>query len=96
MEIRGDRMFEELFTQSAREAMLIAAEHAYYLNNQAVGTEHILLGLAREENGIAGKLLREFGADYGSLLKALEAVHGKLGKFKSHGEVVIPYSPRSK
>lgn len=96
MEIRGDRMFEELFTQSAREAMLIAAEHAYYLNNQAVGTEHILLGLAREENGIAGKLLREFGADYGALLKALEAVHGKLGKFKSHGEVVIPYSPRSK
>lgn len=89
-------MFEELFTESARQVMIFAAEQAYYLRHQAVGTEHILLGLAREENGIAGKALREFGADHPSLLKELEIIHGKVNAPRMQGEVVIPYSPRAK
>ena len=89
-------MFEELFTESARQVMIYAAEQAYYLRHQAVGTEHILLGLAREEQGIAGKALREMGADYQSLLMELEVIHGKVVNPRLEGEIVIPYSPRSK
>lgn len=89
-------MFEELFTESARQVMIYAAEQAYYLRHQAVGTEHILLGLAREEEGIAGKALREMGANYQSLLMELEIIHGKVVNPRSEGEIVIPYSPRSK
>ena len=89
-------MFEELFTESARQVMIYAAEQAYYLRHQAVGTEHILLGLAREEQGIAGKALREMGADYQSLLMELEIIHGKVVNPRVEGEIVIPYSPRSK
>ena len=89
-------MFEELFTESARQVMIYAAEQAYYLRHQAVGTEHILLGLAREEQGIAGKALREMGADHQSLLMELEIIHGKVVNPRVEGEIVIPYSPRSK
>lgn len=89
-------MFEELFTESARQAMIYAAEQAYYLRHQAVGTEHILLGLAREEQGIAGNVLREAGATYDVLLKELEMIHGRTVTPRTAGEIVIPYSPRSK
>ena len=89
-------MFEELFTESARQAMIYAAEQAYYLRHQAVGTEHILLGLAREEQGIAGNVLREAGAAYDVLLKELEMIHGRTAMPRTAGEIVIPYSPRSK
>lgn len=89
-------MFEELFTESARQAMIYAAEQAYYLRHQAVGTEHILLGLSREEQGIAGNVLREAGATYDVLLKELEMIHGRTAMPRTAGEIVIPYSPRSK
>lgn len=89
-------MFEELFTESARKVMIFAAEQAYYLRHQAVGTEHILLGLAREESGIAGKALREMGADYQTLLTELEIIHGKVNAPRMQGDIVIPYSPRAK
>ena len=89
-------MFEEIFTQSAKQAMLFAAEQAYLLRHQAVGTEHILLGLAKEETGIAGQALREMGATYNALLMELELIHGKINAPLNTGEVVIPYSPRAK
>lgn len=89
-------MFEELFTPSARQVMIYAAEQAYYLRHQAVGTEHILLGLAKEESGVAGKALREAGADYQTLVMELEIIHGKVMNPRLEGEIVIPYSPRAK
>ncbi|MCW6652484.1 ATP-dependent Clp protease ATP-binding subunit [Aerococcaceae bacterium NML210727] len=89
-------MIEEIFTPSARQAMLFAAEQAYLMRNPAVGTEHILLGLAKEETGIAGQVLREVGADYESLLLELELIHGKVNAPHEQGEVVIPYAPRAK
>ncbi len=89
-------MFEELFTNSARQAMLYAAEQAYYLRNNAVGTEHILFGLALEEHGIAGKVLRDFGASYERLIVEFEAIQGAIVQPRTHGDIVIPYSPRSK
>lgn len=89
-------MFDEIFTESARQVMIFAAEQAYTLRHQSVGTEHILLGIAKEETGIGGKALREFGADYESLLTELEFIHGRTSAPRYSGEVVIPYSPRAK
>lgn len=89
-------MFEELFTDSARQAMIYAAEFAYYLHHQAVGTEHILLGLAKEEKGIAGKVLRDNGAELEALLNELESIHGQAMEMPRQGEIIIPYSPRAK
>ncbi|WP_124057791.1 ATP-dependent Clp protease ATP-binding subunit [Vaginisenegalia massiliensis] len=89
-------MFEELFTESARQAMIYAAEMAYYMRHQAVGTEHILLGLAKEEKGIAGKALREVGASFERLQASLEEIRGASSVAPLVTEVVIPYSPRSK
>ena len=89
-------MFEELFTESARQVMIFAAEQAYYLHHQTVGTEHILLGLAREEKGIAGKALRKFGAEFDTLLQELEMLHGQVVNILRQGDIVIPYSPRAK
>lgn len=89
-------MFEELFTESARQVMIIAAEQAYLKRHQSVGTEHILLGLAKEENGIAGKALREFGVTFSDIEAELEAIHGKVVTSRLPEERIIPYSPRAK
>ena len=89
-------MFEELFTESARKVMIFAAEEAFYLQHNAVGTEHILLGLAKEESGVAGKVLREFGASYETLLEELEMIHGRSMNSRPRREILIPYSPRAK
>ncbi|HFI0463406.1 TPA: ATP-dependent Clp protease ATP-binding subunit [Streptococcus suis] len=89
-------MFEELFTEPARKVMLIAAEQAYMMGHQAVGTEHILLGLAEEPKGIAGKALRANGATFNVLLAELEVIHGQFSQRALTGERIIPYSPRAK
>ena len=51
------------FTKHARQVLQIAQEEAVRLNHNYVGTEHLLLGLAKEENGLASKVLREVGRD---------------------------------
>lgn len=89
-------MFEELFTQSAQLAMVHAAEQAYFLDHQVIGTEHILLGLAKEEQGIASKALERVGITYDVLINELEAIHGIKSQPKSGTEIIIPYSPRAK
>jgi ATP-dependent Clp protease ATP-binding subunit ClpC len=50
----------ERFTDSARRVLLVAREEAELLNHPYVGTEHVLLGLLREENSIAAKALESF------------------------------------
>ena len=89
-------MFEELFTESARQVMIFAAEEAFYLQHNAVGTEHMLLGLAKEQGGVAGKVLREYGATYENLLEELEMIHGRTLTSRPRQEIMIPYSPRAK
>jgi ATP-dependent Clp protease ATP-binding subunit ClpA len=53
----------ERFTQRARHVMSLAQEHAERLQHSYIGTEHILIGLMREEGGIAGRVLRDLGLD---------------------------------
>lgn len=89
-------MFEELFTDSAKQAMIYAAEYAFQLSSPAIGNEHILLGLAREERGVAGEVLRNLEVTTANILAELEMVHGKFEAPLPKGPVTIPYSPRAK
>ncbi|MBL8130569.1 MAG: ATP-dependent Clp protease ATP-binding subunit [Anaerolineae bacterium] len=53
----------ERFTQRARRVLSLAQEEAEKLQHNYIGTEHLLLGLIREEGGVAGRVLRELGLD---------------------------------
>ncbi len=60
------------FTKHARQVLQIAQEEAKRLNHNYVGTEHLLLGLAKEENGLASRVLRELGATPADMVRAVE------------------------
>ena len=60
------------FTKHARQVLQIAQEEAMRLNHNYVGTEHLLLGLAKEENGLASKVLREVGATPAEVVRQVE------------------------
>jgi len=53
----------ERFTQRARRVLSLAQEEAERLQHSYIGTEHLLLGLMREEGGVAGRVLRDMGVD---------------------------------
>lgn len=53
----------ERFTQRARRVLSLAQEEAEKLQHSQIGTEHLLLGLMREEGGVAGRVLRDLGLD---------------------------------
>lgn len=53
----------ERFTQRARRVLSLAQEEAERLRHHQIGTEHLLLGLMREEGGVAGRVLRDLGLD---------------------------------
>ena len=60
------------FTKHARQVLQIAQEEAVRLNHNYVGTEHLLLGLAKEDNGLASRVLREAGAPTAEIIRAVE------------------------
>ena len=60
------------FTRHARQVLQIAQEEAIRLNHNYVGTEHLLLGLVKEENGLASRVLREAGHDVPQQKRILE------------------------
>jgi len=53
----------ERFTQRARRVLSLAQEEAERMQHSYIGTEHLLLGLMREDGGVAGRVLRELGLD---------------------------------
>ena len=57
----ADKM--ERFTQRARRVLSLAHEEAERLRHNFIGTEHLLLGLIREDGGVAGRVLRELGLE---------------------------------
>jgi ATP-dependent Clp protease ATP-binding subunit ClpC len=60
------------FTKHARQVLQIAQEEATRLNHNYVGTEHLLLGLAKEESGLASRVLRELGTTSADVTRAVE------------------------
>ncbi len=67
----------ERFTKRARRVLTLAQEEALRLNHSYIGTEHLLLGLVREENGVAVKVLRELGVEPGQVIRAVERTVGR-------------------
>ncbi|AQP49094.1 NDP-hexose 4-ketoreductase [Tessaracoccus aquimaris] len=85
-------MFER-FTDRARRVIVLAQDEAKLLNHNFIGTEHILLGLIHEGEGVAAKALESLGIE-------LEAVRQQVEEIIGQGQQVptghIPFTPRAK
>src|SRR5258708_26329058 len=71
----GAQMFER-FTDRARRVIVLAQEEARQLNHNYVGTEHILLGLIREGDGVAAKALAATGISLDEARRHVQAILG--------------------
>jgi ATP-dependent Clp protease ATP-binding subunit ClpC len=93
--VKGGKMTSrfEKFTEKARGALTQAQDEAYHLNHNYIGTEHILLGILRQQNGVANKVLVNLGADLGKIRTGVELIIGK-GKEPVTGEIGL--TPRAK
>ena len=87
---------DELFTQRAKAVLTIAQEEAKYFKHLSVGSEHILLALVIEQNGIAGKTLREMNITENDIREEIEHLTG-YGTVRQYPEnAYLAYSPRAK
>ncbi len=66
----------ERFTQRARRVLSLAHQEAERMRHNYIGTEHLLLGLIREEGGVAGRVLRELGLDAERVQEIVERLTG--------------------
>jgi ATP-dependent Clp protease ATP-binding subunit ClpC len=85
-------MFER-FTEKARRVVVYAQEEARMLNQNYIGTEHLLLGLIREQDGIAAKALESLNISLEDVRSQVEELIGK-GTYVPTGH--IPFTPRAK
>ncbi len=83
----------ERFTQRARRVLQLAQEEAERLSHNYIGTEHVLLGIVKEENGIAGRVLRDLGAKPERVAELVERMTGA-GKRQTSGKLDL--TPRTK
>jgi Clp amino terminal domain, pathogenicity island component len=81
------------FTSSAREVVVHAQQEAHALSHNYIGTEHLLLGLLRVEDGVAAKALVSLQVEYAAVRAEVERVVGR-GEGTSAGR--LPFTPRSK
>ncbi|ROP43306.1 ATP-dependent Clp protease ATP-binding subunit [Pseudokineococcus lusitanus] len=85
-------MFER-FTDRARRVVVLAQEEARMLNHNYIGTEHILLGLIHEGEGVAAKALESLGISLDSVREQVQEIIGQ-GQQAPSGH--IPFTPRAK
>ncbi|WP_138275862.1 ATP-dependent Clp protease ATP-binding subunit [Rhodoluna limnophila] len=85
-------MFEK-FTDKARRVVVLAQEEAKLLNHNYIGTEHILLGLIHEGEGVAAKALESLGINLDSVREQVQEIIGQ-GQQAPSGH--IPFTPRAK
>ena len=81
------------FTQRARRVLILAQDEADRLSHNYIGTEHLLLGLVKEENGVAGRVLRDLGAKPDRVAEMVERMTGA-GRRASAGKLDL--TPRTK
>jgi ATP-dependent Clp protease ATP-binding subunit ClpC len=87
-----DKVFER-FTDRARRVVVLAQEEARLLNHNYIGTEHILLGLIHEGEGVAAKALESLGISLEAVRAQVEEIIGQGGSSPSGH---IPFTPRAK
>jgi ATP-dependent Clp protease ATP-binding subunit ClpC len=85
-------MFER-FTERARQVVVLAQDEARALRHDYIGTEHILLGLLREQEGLAARVLESFDVTVEDVRAIVAQVVGK-GEEVTTGQ--IPFTPRAK
>jgi ATP-dependent Clp protease ATP-binding subunit ClpC len=88
----ADNLFER-FTDRARRVVVLAQEEARLLNHNYIGTEHILLGLIHEGEGVAAKALESLGISLEAVRSQVEEIIGQGGSSPSGH---IPFTPRAK
>ena len=81
------------FSKRARKVLTMAQEEAQRLNHNYIGTEHLLLGLVKEDQGVAVKVLRELGVEPMQVVKAIERAVGR-GDRPPYGKPTL--APRTK
>lgn len=91
--VRSDRDRFDRFTKRARRVLTLAQEEAQRFQHNYIGTEHLLLGLIREGDGVAAKVLSNLGIDLNTVREAVEAIIGR-GDRIVLGEMSL--TPRSK
>jgi len=83
----------ERFTERARQVVVLAQDEARTLRHHYIGTEHVLLGLVREDKGLAALVLESLGI-------TLERVRAEVVQIVGRGEGVtagqIPFTPRAR
>jgi ATP-dependent Clp protease ATP-binding subunit ClpC len=84
-------MFER-FTERARKVVVLAQEEARHFNHNYIGTEHLLLGLRREEDDVEGGALARFGVDLDAVREQVESIVG----YGQRTAFQFPLAPRSK
>jgi hypothetical protein len=85
-------MFER-FTDRARRVVVLAQEEARLLNHDYIGTEHILLGLIQEGDGVAARALESLGISLDAVRARVEDI---IGRGDEHPPSHIPFTPRAK
>jgi len=83
----------ERFTERARQVIVLAQEEARVLRHTYIGTEHLLLGLLREQEGIASRALAALGIGIERVRVEVIRIVGR-GEEATHGQ--IPFTPRAK
>ena len=87
---------DNMFTPSAKHVLMIAHEQAKYFKHQAVGTEHLLLALAMDKDGIANKIFEQFSITNDDIREEIERLIG-YGTLDQLGPAdYLPYSPKAK
>ncbi len=84
-----------MFTERVKKVMQLAREEAVRLGNDYVGTEHLLLGLIREGDGVAVAVLQSLSVDLQELMRNVEKSVSSSGGMMTLGQM-LPFTPRAK
>ncbi|MDZ7860010.1 MAG: ATP-dependent Clp protease ATP-binding subunit [Candidatus Krumholzibacteriota bacterium] len=87
-------IMNDKFTERVRKVIYLARDEANRLQHDYIGTEHILLGIVREGEGIAARVLKKLGLNLEQVQKAIENIVRPTGGTLTLGE--IPLTPRAK
>src|SRR5699024_1684867 len=81
---------------SAKQVLVLAQQQANYFKHQAIGTEHLLLALTMEKNGVAAKVLQSFVVTEVDVREEIEHIVGYGNLQRRGADTYLPYSPRTR